>query len=446
MPQFLRRSTRLFVLLASVALLGFGAPPAASAQAPGDTSVPAIQGPITGPGPAYNGIRPGPTGTNLPDFDYITQEYFVAGIAGGQPYKTRIVVERPANPEKFTGLVVAEGMHFSGAALICQYARLGIAQDGDACLEVDAEPVDLGFLQSFNADRYGTLAVASGQTSDILAQVGSLIRSRSVGTPFAGLPLRAMVLSGTSESSNIARAYMTAYDNGLPGFRLEDGSAIYQGFFLTSTLGSSPLPITDVPTIQMPTQTEVFGTSAFQRPDSDAPGNRFRIYEVAGMSHADARDDPSFYPNTCAQPLSQFPVGAMTFMGLRHLLNWVAFGVVPPRAPYIAVNPDGQVIDGTRVALDQHGNALGGVRTAYLDVPIFSYTIPNGPSFFCFLTGYQTPLAPSVLGDLYKSQGQYIAEFTVRLEELTRQGWWPKEYTQDYARSDMLAYAGQYLG
>jgi hypothetical protein len=403
----------------------------------------------------------------MSDFNYVTEEYFVSGVAAGSPYETRIVVRRPAVPQKFSGLVVAEPMHFSGAALICQYAQLGIAESGDACLEIDAEPIDVSLLQGFNPARYGSLTVTGAQTSDILAQVGQLVRSGGSASPLAGLGVRDVVLSGISESSIVTSNYMSAYDLGAPGFRMPDGSPIYQGFFLVSTLGPNPLPITNVPTIQMPTQNEVTAgvagpgeSSSFQRPDSDSPDNPFRIYEVAGMSHADVRglsnDVGCVLPfSQPPQPamFSQFPQGAMVFMGLEHELNWVAYGVVPPHAPsYIAVNPGDQVIDGTRVALDQYGNAIGGVRTPYLDVPIYRYTIPNynipeiaGPSFLCSIAGFQTPLPQSTLQGLYKNEGQYISAVNHDLQELTAEGWWPEQYTQLELRADALSYASEFL-
>ena len=68
-------------------------------------------------------------------------------------------------------------------------------------------------------------------------------------------------------------------------FRTPSKDPIVDGFFVSSTLGGAPVEQTDVPTIQMPTQFEVNGTVAYRRPDSDTPSNRFRIYEVAGMSH-----------------------------------------------------------------------------------------------------------------------------------------------------------------
>lgn len=456
--RLVRFPVRVTVVAALLALAGsfaVGSPPA---HAQADTTVPVVQGPITGPGPMYSSLAAGPSaGTSLTDFNYVTDEYFVSGVAAGSPYQTRIVVRRPALAEKFSGLVVAEPMHFSGAALICQYAQLGIAMNGDGCLEIDSESIDLPILQGFNSARYGSLSVIPSQTNAILAQVGRLVRSNAPGSPFGGLQVRDMVLSGISESSNVVRNYMSAYDQGTADFQMADGSPIYQGFFPVSTLGPAPIPITNVPTIQMPTQSEVTAgmagngeSSSFQRPDSDSPANPFRIYEVAGMSHADFRGSPNNLG--CILPFSQFPVGAMTFMGLEHLLDWVAYGIVPPHAPYIAVNPGDQVIDGTRVTLDQNGNATGGIRTTYLDVPIFRYTIPNynipgsaGPSFLCSLAGYQTPLPQSALQGLYKNEGQYISAVNVRLGELTREGWWPEEYTHLFLRADAMDYAKEFL-
>lgn len=108
------------------------------------------------------------------------------------------------------------------------------------------------------------------------------------------------------------------------------------------------------------------------------------------------------------------------------------------------------MIDNTHVALDQFGNALGGIRTTYLDVPIFRYSIPNynspgGLSFICSLLGYQTPLPASVLHSLYKNEGRYISAVNRDLHILTSEGWWPAQYSHLYVRSDASSYAKEYL-
>jgi len=138
LPRPVRFPIRTAAIVALLVLAGSFWAGSPSAQAQADTTVPVVQGPITGPGPMFASLSPGPApGTSLSDFNYVTDEYFVSGIADGSPYETRVVIRRPALPEKFSGLVVAEPMHFSGAALICQYAQLGIAMSGDGCLEIE---------------------------------------------------------------------------------------------------------------------------------------------------------------------------------------------------------------------------------------------------------------------------------------------------------------------
>ncbi len=152
------------------------------------------------------------------------------------------------------------------------------------------------------------------------------------------------------------------------------------------------------------------------------------------MSHNDARENPAF-PNCDHPELSQFPYGAITFMGLQHLIDWLADGTVPPHAEYMEVDND--TSDGTRVAVDEFGNAKGGVRTTYLDVPICTYAIPNSGPGLCNQTGYQTPLPEDVLRSVYKNPGVYVSQVNQRLMELIRDGWFPKEYADDYVRGDL---------
>ena len=406
--------------------------------------IPVVEGPITGPGEMHPGIRPGPDGTNLEDFGYIIEEYFVSGTAAGQPYKTRIVIRKPPTPQQFSGMMVGEPTHRGGNALICQYARFGIGKRGHGCVTVAARRINLNNpatagagLKEFNPDRYGSLQVADTQTNEIIAQVGRLIRSNLAGGPMGVYDVSTLILSGTSDSSGATRAFMsssTQLDHA--DLRMPDGGPIHEGFFVTSTLGNDIVPITDVPTIQMPSQSEVHGSSTWgwRRPDSDVIGNQFRLYEVAGMSHNDARENPAF--EGCTHPLSHFPHGALTFMGLQHMLDWSAFGTIPPRAPsYMETST--VLTNGTRVALDEHGNAKGGVRSTYLDVPAFTFTIPNSGPGLCSQTGWTTPFTAEQMKDLYRNHGGYVSSIQHRLKELMDEGFFPREYADEYPRADI---------
>jgi hypothetical protein len=415
---------------------------------------PTVEGPITGPEPMHPGMRLGPEGTNLlADFDYVVDEYFVSGTTGASatPYKVRILIWRPAKPEKFSGVVVYEPTHQGGNALICQFARYGIAQRGHACVTVSSQSVVLTSttvnpanprgigLYIYNPERYGTTAnpilrVANSQANEVLAQVGWLLKSnRSPLSP--DYHVERLVMGGTSASSGFVRSYMASGLNNTDAA----GGKIVDAFLVTATLGANPVEITGAPTIQVPTQFEVSGTNAYRRPDSDTAPNLFRIYEIPGMSHNDSRDQPPEVFPGCVEPLSRFPYGAMTFMALQKVIDWTLHGTLPPRADYIEVNPGPP----RSIVFDELGNAKGGVRTPHLDVPIFRYVAPNTnvPGTLCNQSGREEKFSDEVLEQLYRNRGAYINQFVRRLNELQRDGWWPKEYANRYARDDAKAYA-----
>src|SRR5262249_4576608 len=104
---------------------GPGAGPAATLpQSPTAVSLPKISGPITGPGPEYQSVQSLAPGKDLAFFKYEAKEYFITGTAQGQPYKTRVVVRKPINNSKFSGLVMVEPMHPSGSAHMFEYTSI----------------------------------------------------------------------------------------------------------------------------------------------------------------------------------------------------------------------------------------------------------------------------------------------------------------------------------
>jgi hypothetical protein len=407
--------------------------------------MPAFEGPVTEGGQMYPGLRPEAPGTTAEDFGYLTDEYFVSGIAEGQPYKTRILVRHPVPAERFSGIVVAESMHSNGFAVTFEPARKSFFMRGHVHVEIAAQQSNVNAtLKGFNPVRYASLGIASSaQTSEIIAQVALLIRSNLSNGPLAPLSARHLLLEGTSQSSGVLRSYQA--QKHFPS-RMADGGPIVEGYLATSTLGSAPMMVVDVPTVHMPTMTEVNsgapGGAAFRRPDSDDPGNRYRLFEVAGMAHANSRETPAYVPNPCTLPVSDFPWGAMVAMGLRHLVEWVDRGVVPPHAaPLEFDNNTGN--DGSRLALDANGNVKGGVRNTYVDVPAAAYGVPNAGAtpaaqFNCSIAGWRIGYDEQTLGERYRNKGRYISAVNGRLMELVREGWMLPEYAED-VREDAQA-------
>ena len=407
-------------------------------------STPTVSGPISGPGTMYPdpAVSIVPGAVTVESFPYVTEEYFVSGTVNDAPYTTRIIVRRPKDPASFSGTAVSEALHAGGRSLIFEWSRVSILTRRHLFVEIVHSPANITLLKNFNAERYASLSIAQGQTNGVIAQVGTLIKS---GTgPFAHYRVRQTTLMGTSASSGTVRGYLADH----PALRLTNGTPIFDGFLLTSTNGNTPLPIVDVPMIQMPTQTEVVTWAAkgieYRRPDSDQPGNRFRLYEVAGMPHNNSRDSPAFASDPCTLPVTDFPAGAFTALALNHLIDWIANGKTPPHAPSIAVDQD-TTTDGSQLALDEYGNAKGGIRNVWVDVPIATYGVfgkgkTPAQDRLCQLAGTEMPLPAATLQKLYTSHAQYTERVEQRLKQLIADGWFLPEYAE-MIRADVKATA-----
>ena len=133
-------------------------------------------------------------------------------------------------------------------------------------------------------------------------------------------------MGGTSATAAVLIRYLPAH----MVYRTPDMKVIYDGFMPTSN--GATIQKVDVPLIQIPTMTEVSSGTVTARQDGDAPGDQFRVFEFAGMSHVDSRDSVRFKPDPCKTPVSQFPQQAYFSVALNYLFEWVDKGKVPPHA------------------------------------------------------------------------------------------------------------------
>ena len=406
-----------------------GAPPANLPETPTAVALPTLSAEVTGPGPMFDSSPSLWPGKGLADFKYETHEYFVSGTANGEPYTTRLVVRKPADNSKFSGLVLAEAMHGSGAAHMFEFTSIYTMSSGHAAVEILTTPP--AQFVALNETRYRNLKLNGAQTNEILAQVGALVRS---GTLVGG-PVRKMVLGGTSMTAGVLINYLPAH----MVYRTPQMQRVYDGFLPMSN--GAMVRDVDVPMIHVPTMHEVSGNIT-NKQDSDEPGKQYRLYEFSGMGHIDTRDSVRLKPNPCADPLSTFPVQAYMSVALDHLLKWVDKGTVPPRAPRILLDRD-QSNDGSMMALDQYGNPQGGIRTVYVDVPTAKYVIrpaalnpvvanaapyiaaggQNAANLMCGLSTAQIAFAPAKLKELYKSKQSYVKTVETRLTALEKSGW-----------------------
>src|SRR6516162_5457441 len=82
-----------------------GGSPVILPDKPTAVSLPAVSAEVTGPGMIFNSTPSLPPGRGLARYGYEAREYFISGTANGKPYNTRIMVRKPANSRKFSGLV-----------------------------------------------------------------------------------------------------------------------------------------------------------------------------------------------------------------------------------------------------------------------------------------------------------------------------------------------------
>jgi len=410
------------------------APPSNLPSAPTVSPLATISPEVAGPGQMFSSLMSLPAGDDLAHFKYEQKEYFATGTVNGQPYQTRIVIRKPIDNAKFSGIVLAESMHPSANAWEFHFMHTYMMSSGHIGLEIVTSPP--AQLMEFNQERYKDMKIQPDQASQIIAQVGAAIRSKEKANPLAGLPIRHMLMAGTSASAGVLINYLPTH----MVYRLSDMKPIFEGFMPTSN-GANIQKI-DVPLIQMPTMTEASGGNLPTRQDGDAPGDQYRDYEVSGIAHLDTRNVDAFRPNPCKNPISMFPLGAYHSVSLDYLLQWVDKGTAPPHAERFLMDRNA-ANDGSLMALDEYGNPKGGIRNPYVDVPVARYQVrneganpptpnavpwvalrgPEGINQLCGLTSYQFPLMPDQLKKLYKDKKDYQAKFAQRLDELTKQGW-----------------------
>jgi hypothetical protein len=121
-----------------------------------------------------------------------------------------------------------------------------------------------------------------------------------------------------------------------------------------------------------------------------------------------------------------FPFSNVANAAFADLTEWVVSDVPPPSAGRIQLTSTTP----PAIARDAFGNALGGVRTPFLDVPTATYvpfdTAAHFTQFsgFCILYGYNVPFSPSALASLYRNHGDYVSQVVHETNDLVKAGFW----------------------
>ncbi len=359
------------------------------------------------------------------------------------PYKTRIIVRRPTDPARFNGTVIVEWMNVSAGESSPDWDFLNpmLMRDGYAYVGVSAQAQGVnggtailgtpggssGLVQDEPA-RYGSLHHPGDQYAlDMYAQIGEALRAPGQ-TALGGLEPKHVLAVGESQSA----FYLTTFADALqPRTGVYDGIFIHSrggsgaslsGSSITRSSGPDNLRIrTDlkVPVFMSETQTDLIqlGYAPAQQPNTD----RVRTWEIAGTSHADA-----YFVGVassilgCTTPVNSGPQHNVVQAAFTAFDKWVDDGTPPPSPPPFRLSST----DPATLALDAHGNVVGGVRTPAVDVPVstLSGAPAKGANAICSLFGSTVAFTPAQLAALYGTPGNYVKEYTKSLDKAIASG------------------------
>lgn len=295
-----------------------------------------------------------------------------------------------------------------------------------------------------------------GLVWDMLGQLGQLLKSERRESILPGFAKPYVFMSGVSQSSIYIRTFIAGFHD---RFRGSDGKPVYDGYL--GIVGPSMAAINQcagdvalespmqklkppsVPFISISAEGEMWQSRYTWQKNAFTRTGGIVSYEVAGASHQ-SRDIPGAPPNMISFPPvpdmmkagMQIPSGALALGGFpegsksndfvweplirgayRNLQLWARQGIKPPRAPRIALDAK------LEIRRDANGNALGGLRMPYIDVPVAGHVGYMTPHGMGGVRGYKRPISAETLAKLYPSAGDYTAKFGAATDRLLAGRW-----------------------
>jgi len=412
-------------------------------------------------------------GLNIPleTLGYSEKEYFLSGTArsylsrAGQvltedglwdieagtaaPYVTRAVVYRPLAAANFNGTVIVEWMNVtsgSDVSPVLIYTHNELIREGYVLVSLSAQAAGVESTKALDPERYTRLQHPGDNHSyDIFSQVGQAVWDHA-DLLLDGLIPQRVIGAGESQSSYRLVTYANA---------VHPLVTVYDGFLLHSRL-AKPAPLAtegDVPgstairpNLGVPVL--VFQTEAdINEVTRQSETSTYRLWEVAGTAHFDAYGGGAgltdtgdgqgavlavqallsppksvFGLITCDKPINAGPMNFVLSAAIHALDKWVRTGNPPATANQL------QAIDFTlyspRLERDASGNALGGIRTPFVDVPlaVLSGAGNSGGNGFCGLFGTTTPYNATELDTRYPTQQVFVNAWTAATEEAVDKG------------------------
>ena len=395
-------------------------------------------------------------------YSWPKEEKYASVESHGGPYVSRCLIRKPIDSSRFSGRVIVEMFNWArnydrpiDAWGNCyEY----IMENNDIWVGVTCRDSVCQTLKRFDPERYSGLGFPNprpkeewelrpqanpfhdiisepssenGLIWDMYSQLGILLREDSERNPLYGYHVEKII--GTSALPGDISTYVAAID---PICTDEKGRNIFDGFliFMTGAPGGvnqyEPKVEPEderckfygkVPLIRVYTCGDMLGVghhpdwAVLQRhEDADGPDRYFRSYELPGPNlflkyvrgSEPRREDLEkagieirggrAQGNWSEKELQsiEFPTRYVLWSAFENLFEWID-GTIPPASKLIEMEGEYPDIDFRR---DEYGNVCGGVRTPYLDVPLFHFDYQSNAVL----------LEADVLKKLYPSHDVYV--------------------------------------
>jgi hypothetical protein len=394
--------------------------------------------------------------------DYEEVEYLFSGVADtysgpatgpaevastGNEYTTRVIARFPEDPKDFSGRVFLEPFNTTSGpdrdVIWRQIAPL-LAANGDAWVGVSVRSSSVDSLLAIDPVRYADLSIPLNDLEwDMLRQLGAVLRQGGEQSPLGKQKAEHLYMGGYSQSGVDTVTFAQAFHDTA---RRRDGSPIFDGYLpaahaatmtplqtgkgVITDFDEGPVEPVEVPVVDLETQHDVMGWTrdfefditytasggaSVRRPDRNTASDKYRLYELAGASHSSGGS------GNCGGTPSSFPNAPFVRAAAANLFAWAEDGTAPKKAPRIEM----ETLDTVSVpAVDEQGNALGGVRSPFVDTPLVTFQVQaGGEGLACAFSGIETPLTPEVLTGLYDDADDYLEQFTKSLDATIAAGY-----------------------
>lgn len=295
-----------------------------------------------------------------------------------------------------------------------------------------------------------------GLVWDMLGQLALLLKSEQRDAILPGFGKPRLFMTGISQSSILIRTWLAAFHS---RYRTAEGEPLYDGYLaivgpalarlnqcstdiaLDDPRQQQPLP--DVPFISLSAEGEEWISRHTLQADAFSETGGIVSYEVTGASHRrlsipgshrlqvgipserDVEKAASDVRHTGIMEAmilgfrerTDFPWDAVVRAAYENLKRWAIDGIKPPQAKPLSRDADGNLLR------DRYGNALGGVRLPYVEVPVAAYRGNVSAGGLGALLGTRKPLPEKVLRELYPEQDTFTTNFERATARMVEQRW-----------------------